>query len=644
MLRAVMEVGQYIREEQNLDTIDVLVQESKLPESGKVVYLLFEKNKNKLRFKRVDIKEYSGSKAAKQYLYRTFRHGRWDVTPTAKPGTGGKVGKLGDPEKRYYYTRWPLWFDNQLPKVKEEIGDKRWKELEGKLVDSLKEELIAKDKKTLKKNIFKEIKRKFETLSGEEKEDAIFSIRIKENGKEKDLINFKIFREIFLEGALKKFSDKYDVEGCISENKETCRFCGEKKKVLGFASPFSYYTLDPKGFAYGFNPENSWKQLPICSNCAASLQKGKEFVRTYLSFSYYGHRYFVIPHFLNASNQEKKRITDIIRRHKDEEYREGLLNEEDPFGGGVFGELRDKINLSFIFHKPKQKDYFDIYRAVREVPPSWRKQMEDVFTKVNRKLVFHEKNIKEILGKDWTENFQGGYWKGEQIGKQNLGGMLRTFFPRETAIGTYDKYFLDITADILSQESINKDLLIRAFVKRIRQAHKNNPWREKLFSLKSLYLLEFLNKLKLMNNRENGMNEEDVKALKKAEDLFEENAHTFDKIEKRAAFLEGVVTNRLLAIQSMRRGSTPFRKKLRGLRLDVETLRRIWTDLDNKFAAYDRELAYKDLRKKTAEYLIKAEENGWDLSKNEISYYFALGLNLGWVFKSENENKSKGGK
>ncbi|KAF5035094.1 CRISPR-associated protein [anaerobic digester metagenome] len=51
-------------------------------------------------------------------------------------------------------------------------------------------------------------------------------------------------------------------------------------------------------------------------------------------------------------------------------------------------------------------------------------------------------------------------------------------------------------------------------------------------------------------------------------------------------------------------------------------------------------VAYTDLEQLTSEYLLKSENNGWDISKDEISYYFTLGLNLARIFKvkgDENE-------
>lgn len=107
--------------------------------------------------------------------------------------------------------------------------------------------------------------------------------------------------------------------------------------------------------------------------------------------------------------------------------------------------------------------------------------------------------------------------------------------------------------------------------------------------------------------------------------------NAFDTPDKKAAFLEGVLTQFLLDVQYAIRQSTPFRSKLYGLKLNEKRLKRLLPKIIEKFREY--RIVYPWLEEAISRYLIKAEEHGWSLSKDEISYYFALGLNLGRVFK-----------
>jgi CRISPR-associated protein Csh1 len=114
------------------------------------------------------------------------------------------------------------------------------------------------------------------------------------------------------------------------------------------------------------------------------------------------------------------------------------------------------------------------------------------------------------------------------------------------------------------------------------------------------------------------------------EKFLEDYSAALDTPEKTAAFLEGVLVRKLLDIQYAQRNSTPFRSKLRGLRLDVDKLKSLLGEIENKLAAYDR--GYPSLMSLTSNYMLEAESKGWDISRNELTYFFTLGMNLGRAF------------
>jgi len=119
--------------------------------------------------------------------------------------------------------------------------------------------------------------------------------------------------------------------------------------------------------------------------------------------------------------------------------------------------------------------------------------------------------------------------------------------------------------------------------------------------------------------------------VEKIQDFIEEHEIAFDTPDKKAAFLVGVLAGHLLRVQYKNRKSTPFRSKLHGLKLDERRLKRLFSEIIEKLTEYD--VSYPRLQEFISGSLIEAENNGWNLSKDEISYFFALGLNLGGVFK-----------
>jgi len=107
----------------------------------------------------------------------------------------------------------------------------------------------------------------------------------------------------------------------------------------------------------------------------------------------------------------------------------------------------------------------------------------------------------------------------------------------------------------------------------------------------------------------------------------------------------GVLVNYLLYVQREERGvewgEEPFRSKLYGLILDETKIKKIFEKAVGKLAEYRR--SYPSLEKITGKYLSEAGKE-WKLSKDEISYYFTLGLALGSIFTvKEKKDKEKGG-
>lgn len=119
--------------------------------------------------------------------------------------------------------------------------------------------------------------------------------------------------------------------------------------------------------------------------------------------------------------------------------------------------------------------------------------------------------------------------------------------------------------------------------------------------------------------------------IKKLEDYLEKQDF-FDIPEKKAVFLEGVLTRFLLDIQYARRESTPFEARLHGLKLDGRRIKKLLPEIVEKLREYRS--GYPRLEELISKNLIGAGRD-WELSEDETSYCFTLGLNLGRIFKKE---------
>ena len=136
-------------------------------------------------------------------------------------------------------------------------------------------------------------------------------------------------------------------------------------------------------------------------------------------------------------------------------------------------------------------------------------------------------------------------------------------------------------------------------------------------------------------------------AAKQAELFFGEFSDFFNNDAKKAIFMEGALAQLLLNIQRLpevmnaQPGKEPFRPKLQGLKLDEKVVKGLLPAIQNKLDEYGKNY-YKDLESIIAEYMIRAGE-GWRMSKDEISFYFVLGMNLSDKFKSKKKEEANGG-
>ncbi|MDK2979343.1 MAG: CRISPR-associated protein Csh1 [Bacteroidales bacterium] len=606
MLEAIKDLGEYIKSKENISEEEIFIESNKLSNVKHVICVVFEKKNGNLKYTDAHLEGYKKSKN-KKYLYRQFLHRRFDLVPTSKTPSLEKLDK-----------RWAEWFKTYANKQNNFWGSG--------LIKSLHDQILVNGKKELSEDIKRDISNILDSIPKKERNMLIFTIKIKEGDKEKYIGDFEIFKEIFVKESIKKFFTRKFGREIKSKGFGMCSLCRREREVYGFASPFSVYTVDKKGFASNFIQENSWKQLPICEDCGISLQIGKEFINEYLSKKIYGYEFYLVPYFIFGDVQNE--VMEEIEDHEKRKTARSLLSLEDDILD-VIKENKDIVNLIFVFYKRKQGDYFDIFKYVEDVPPSWIRRLFDAFYGIEISIFF-EKDLKIIMGEKWAGDLLDGSWNNKKLKKMDLGGFLRTFFP-----SGYDKYFLDTIGDILSQKPISGDFLIDAFNREIRIAHvRDQIFTEKLLCLKSLYLLHFLNDLNLLKVKKMDVKKE-AKYFhrEKLESFFEEFERAFDSSEKKAVFLEGVLAKFLLDVQYAQRKSTPFRSKFKGLKLDKMDIKKLFPEIIEKLREY--RVAYPWLEEEVSKYFIETENEGWKLSKNDISYYFALGLNLGDIFKEK---------
>lgn len=289
----------------------------------------------------------------------------------------------------------------------------------------------------------------------------------------------------------------------------------------------------------------------------------------------------------------------------------------------MMSEFKNYVNFNIMFYE-EINSAFRILLYVEDVLPSYIQKIFAAKDKIDKDELFVN-----LQGKDgpfklsFTFNTISNFFYVNQRGKQD-----------------FTKFFLEITNNIFSEKKVSYDLLINRFIYHIREKFINSQsyW---LDNLKALQILKFLNKLDLLNQNgkeEKSMPTVDSEYKKNIVDFLDEHNDVLNSNSKKLVFLEGVLAQKLLNIQSSERdGSNPFRARLNGLKLNEKIIKRLYTEIINKLEEYDKNY-YKQLEELIADYIL--ESNLSEISNNEISFYFVTGMNQANKFnfqKSEEE-------
>lgn len=181
------------------------------------------------------------------------------------------------------------------------------------------------------------------------------------------------------------------------------------------------------------------------------------------------------------------------------------------------------------------------------------------------------------------------------------------------------------------QKSIDFDYLLGRMVNRF-QADFANDELYLTTPLKSFLILKMLQKLTLIQQTKTT---DGVIMDNKYENFFEEHDEFFSSATKKAVFLEGVLAQKLLNIQYQERKATPFRNRLNSLKMKEKIIKRLLPEITEKLEQYDKNY-YRELEEVISEYLLHAK---FEISDDELSFYFTMGMNLANKFKTEEKEE-----
>jgi CRISPR-associated protein Csh1 len=398
-----------------------------------------------------------------------------------------------------------------------------------------------------------------------------------------------------------------------------CSVCQRRsERLYGNYSEIKCYSLDkPGSIAGGAHTASASKNHPVCSDCAGFIKNGWKYTNQKLIQTIGKRPYLLLPRmeldflrrrWLNLIEGfqrdvlEKSELKDTVEKEK------YLLKK-------IAQEFSNEVLASYcmVFYKSAKQEW-KIEAEIEEVLPSRVAEILKVMENVEEKTPFRGEN---------RVNYS----------------LIRSF-----ASGRRKDAFIEVLEAVFSgRRKISYEVALSWVVEQIIDEYKGlmkeNRWRTSLV-VKGYLFLKFLLDLKVLEKEEvKGMPEEEKRS--KYGLFLEEYRGFFDKPEKRVAFLTGALVDTVLYVQKEELGSPAFFKKLHGLRLNQEYLKRIKTETEFKLHQY------RDaVQRLKAEYNLKLllselsliwckTEGRWDISEDEATFFFTLGLNLNYYITQE---------
>lgn len=610
MIEAIKDIGEYSLAKKGKmleEPVDIIVEDpASTPNYKHVLAIVLNRTERGFELGGVRHEEYTKDKIGK-YLYKQGASNGTDLSPTSR---------ITEPEKTFN-NKILRWFKKTIQNKDLELDEDEITFISGL------SECLEQNKDT----ILSELSNKTNDFA-KKNENGILTLIINCDG-DKYVGDFLVFKKILVHDFSLNlyYSPTYKIHS-ISQN-QVCSVCKRKsEEVYGLVSTYTFYNVDKPGFVSGgFDRKDSWKNYPVCLKCAIALEAGKQYLDDFLKYKSYGFNYYAIPKlFQPGENQEIYKLLEEYRK----EINDGKIKIKKEYGNLLSDTEEDALNIlsqqgnflsnNLLFYE-KKNAAFRILLYIEDVLPSRLRTLFEKKKNVDKKSIFKGSGKD---GKSLSFTF-GNIWH---------------FFQRNQE-QDLSKYFFEITNNIFTNKKIDYSFLMWGMMNRIRKEFANNS-STKLSTFRGFQLLDYLNDLDLLDNFSGAieMNERHINQLfegdnmpleQKVNTFFEEFSEFFDQPAKKAIFLEGGLAQLLLNIQYQERNATPFRTKLQGLKLDERLVKRLLPEIQNKLEEYGKNY-YRDLEVMISKYMIQAGD-GWKISKDEISFYYVLGMNLYYLFK-----------
>ncbi|HDM70513.1 MAG TPA: TIGR02556 family CRISPR-associated protein [Thermotogales bacterium] len=437
---------------------------------------------------------------------------------------------------------------------------------------------------------------------------------------ENDLLKYDRRKNHFLTVLIQKDHDLLypaDVEEIVDvfkervlektkEERNRCFLCGREVESYTYLNRiFKFSTFDKPGFTPLLKKEVG-SVVAICEDCRLNLEYGRTIVEKHLSFRFFGgDTLWIIPD-VDELDLLKETVNYIGKSELLEKGgRTNFANVERDLENYL---SRRSAHYDFIFLSISNNAE-KIQLHITEISPTRLKKMVDLSNEFKERAEEINLHFEDpTIGKIW-ELFQKP--KTKNPGK---------------------KQFYELVDSLFSGKSFSRDVFLMYVMRTIRTNLYENSFSE--IARSAFFAYMYLRRMGIFSD--SGGEEMELSGF------FEKFPEFFDKPWKKAIFLLGVITGKLLDIQAVERGGNkPFLKKLKGLKMRKNEILALLPELRNKFEQYGRmSKYYEKLFEEASENIIKA--GNWNAGIDEINFVFSVGMSLRNVLNRGEEDEGNG--
>ncbi|GGI97246.1 hypothetical protein GCM10008995_04000 [Halobellus salinus] len=488
--------------------------------------------------------------------------------------------------------------------------------------------------------------------------------------------DLSVFNEAMRARKLSKLVSKGQATN--SSGEATDLISGERTRTVGTAEdPLNYFLGKQMEKFPGLDPDEAWRSHPISEDGAVTLMNAEEFVDA-CSYRTFNADVYYLPYFLGRPTPEET-YNLYAALH-------GVVQEDDltPVQQFYdrFGEHEDEFDGRLRFYvaavMKHQMSRFDVYGETLNGQLHYPTEVGKRHEGVTGSWVFdddHERNgdrtppMPSYDEAPLTDPFEHPQKVHEMVASGSY--LYRTFpFTDEDTDATIDDERIDVHVSILAGDPVPRSQLVSAYVERLLDWDGERVPELLIASqFAQLCALENADLVRADDDRESTlidgpgydtMHPETARtdggsaALGRTEKLesFLDQTDGLDDPERRGAFLIGALVGQVGTYQQAYHDrSTTVIDQYPIKSMTKTRVKRITQEVIDKDIVYSRESAkkgsninstmYSEITDGIVETMAERDPEKWDISTDDLRFYYSLGVTYGMNDRSTNEQDTE---